>query len=170
MAEFEELRLTVDLVDNASAGLANIRTPFAGINQAAAQAQGALGQVAQTAGQAAQQATPHVRTLDQQFKGLTKSAEEFGRGLTQMALSFRSDGFAGFAQLALGAREAMTGLQGVNEGLTTLAPTAAATAVSLGAVALGVTAVAGAVVAYGVAVFKFSQEMYQLSQTSKSLG
>ena len=172
MADFEELKLTVSLTDNASAGLANIRTQLTQLTQTAGQVQTALTGVATSAtqvGSAAQQATPHVSNQQKALKDLARSAEETTRGMLQMALSSRQ-GVAGFAQLALGFREAQTGLRGVNAGMAELGATSRLMVVGLGGVALGVAAVGAAVAAYGISVFKFSQEMFTLSQTAKSLG
>ena len=172
MAEFEELKLTVNLVDNASTGLVNLRTQMTQLIQTAGQVQTAFSGVAtsvQEAGKAHQQATPHVSNQEKALKELARSSEETTRGILQMALASRQ-GLAGFAAMALGAREAMTGLQGVNAGMAELGSTARLMVVGLGSVALGVAAVGAAVAAYGISVFKFSREMYTLGQSAKSLG
>ena len=172
MADFEELKLTVSLTDDASAGLATIRTQLTQLTQTAGQVQTALSGVASSAqqvGQAHRDAAPHVNRQEKALKDLAKSAEETTRGLVQMALSTRG-GIGGFADLALGARGAMVGLQGVNESMAALGASSRLMVVGLGGVALGVAAIGAAVVAYGISVFKFSQEMYTLSQTAKALG
>ena len=123
----------------------------------------------QQVGNAAQQAAPHVSTVEKTLKDLTRSAEETSRGVLQMALAARG-GIGAFPQLALGLREATQGFKGVNEGMALLAPTARLAVIGLGAVAIGITAIGAAVAAYGISVFKFSQEMFTLSQTARSLG
>ena len=172
MADFEELKLTVNLVDNASAGLGNIRTQLTQLTQTAGQTQTALGNVAagtQQVGKAAGDAAPKVSSQEKALKELSRSAEETSRGLLQMALAARR-GAEAFPELALATREAWTGLKGVNAGMVELGAASRLMVVGLGAVAVGIGAVGAAVVAYGVSVFKFSKEMYQLGQTAKALG
>ena len=172
MADFEELKLTVNLTDNASAGLANLRTQITQLAQAAGQVQTALTGVATSAtqvGSAAQQATPKVSSQEKALKELARSAEDTGRNLVQMVLASRQ-GVAGFTELALATRGAFSGLQGVNAGMVELGAASRAMVVGLAGVAIGIGAIGAAVVAYGVSVFKFSKEMFTLSQTAKSLG
>ena len=172
MADFEELKLTVNLVDNASAGLANIRTQITQLTQTASQAQTAFAGVAtgtQQLGNAAQQAAPKVSSQEKALKELSRSAEETGRGLVQMALAARRGGEA-WAEMALSTREAFTGLKGATAAMGELGVASRAMVLGLGSVAIGVAAVGAAVAAYGISVFKFSQEMYTLSQTAKALG
>jgi len=172
MADFEELKLTVNLVDNASAGLGNIRTQLTQLMQTAGQVQTAFSGVAtstQQVGNAAQQAAPKVSSQEKALKELTRSAEETGRGLVQMALASRR-GTEAWAEMALSTREAFTGLKGASVAMGELGVASRAMVVGLGSVALGIGAVGAAVAAYGISVFKFSQEMFTLSQTAKSLG
>ena len=172
MADFEELKLTVTLVDDASAGLASIRTQLTQLTQTAGQVQTALSGVAsgaQQVGQAHQQATPHVNRQEAALKELTKSAEETTRGLLQMGLAARR-GAEAWPELILSTREAWTGMKGATAAMGELGVASRAMVLGLGGVALGIAAVGAAVVAYGISVFKFSQEMYTLSQTSKALG
>ena len=172
MADFDELKLTVTLTDDASVGLVAIQNQLKQLTQTAGQAQTALARVAasaQQAGQEHQRAAPHVTSQEKALKELTKGAEETTRGLMQMGLATRQ-GIGGFAQLALGARQAYTGMQGASVAMGELGVASEAMLIGLGAVAIGVAAIGAAVVAYGVSVFKFSQEMYTLSQTARSLG
>ena len=172
MADFEELKLTVNLVDNASAGLGNIRTQLTQLMQTAGQVQTAFSGVAtstQQVGNAAQQAAPKVSSQEKALKELTRSAEETGRGLVQMALASRR-GTEAWAEMALSTREAFTGLKGASVAMGELGVASRAMVVGLGSVALGIGAVGAAVAAYGISVFRFSQEMFTLSQTAKSLG
>lgn len=172
MAEFEELKLTVNLTDNASAGLANIRVQIVQLAQATDVVATGLNKVAASAtqvGQAAQQAAPKISSQEKSLKELTRSAEETSRGLVGMALAARR-GTEAFPELALATREAFTGLKGVNVAMGELGAASRLMVVGLGSVVVGIAAIGAAVVAYGISVFKFSQEMYTLSQTAKSLG
>ena len=172
MADFDELKLTVSLTDDASAGLAAIRTQLTQLVQTAGQAQKSLSGVAAAAtqvGQAHAQAHPHVTRHDRALKELQHSAEETTRGLLQMGLSVRQ-GVGGFAQLALGAREAFVGMQGASVAMGELGVASEAMVIGLGAVTLGIAAIGAAVAAYSISVFRFSQEMYTLNQTARSLG
>jgi hypothetical protein len=172
MADFEELKLTVSLTDDASAGLTAIRAQLTQLTQTAGQVQTAFASVAagaQQIGNAAQQAAPKVSSQEKALKELTRSAEETTRGMLQMVLAARR-GTEAFPELALATREAWTGLKGVNAGMVELGAASRLMVVGLGAVAIGIGAVGAAVAAYGVSVFKFSKEMYTLSQTAKSLG
>ena len=92
MADFEELKLTVSLQDDASAGLANLRTQITGLTQTAGQVQTSFQGVAQSVqqvGGAAQQANPQVRATEQILKGLERAAGETTRGVMQMALAMK---------------------------------------------------------------------------------
>jgi hypothetical protein len=172
MADFEELKLTVNLVDNASAGLANIRTQLTQLTQTAGQVQTAFAGVAtgaQQAGTAVQGVTPHAQNLSNSLKGVEKSAEETGRGLLQMALSARS-GAGAFPQLALGAREAFTGLQGLKGALAAISPEAELAVAAIGAVTIGVTGIVVAATAGGFALNSFARDMSKVNDTAKAMG
>lgn len=172
MADFDELKLTVTLTDNASAGLANIRAQLTGIVQTAGQVQTAFAGVSSSVtqvGQAAQRTVPHVSSQEKALKDLTHSAEETTRGLLQMGLAARR-GAEAFPELAIATREAWTGIRGASVAMGEMGAASQTMVVALGGVVLGVAAIGAAVVAYGISVFKFSQEMYQLSQTAKTLG
>jgi uncharacterized protein (TIGR02594 family) len=172
MADFEELKLTVTLVDDASAGLTNIRTQLTQLTQTAGQVQTAFAGVAggvQQVGQAAQQARPHVANQEKALKELSRSAEETTRGILQMGLAARR-GAEAFPELVLATREAWAGVKGVSVVMGELGAASRLMVVGLGAVVVGIGAIGAAVAAYGISVFKFSREMYTLSQTAKSLG
>jgi hypothetical protein len=172
MPDFEELKLTVNLVDNASTGIASIRTQLTQLSQQAGQVNTAFSQVAtsvQQVGNAAQQASPKLSGHDKALKELNRSAEETGRGLVQMALNARR-GMEAFPGLALSLRETTQGLKGISEGMAELAPSMRLAVVGFGGFVVGITAVGAALAAYGISVFKFGQEMYRLSQTARSLG
>lgn len=142
------------------------------LTQTAGQVQTAFAGVAastQQIGQAAQQTTPRVSSVEKALKDLSRSAEETSRGMLQMVLSMRG-GVGALPQLALGLREATQGLKGVNEGMAALAPATRLAVIGLGGIAIGITAIGAAVAAYGISVFKFSQEMFTLSQTARALG
>jgi methyl-accepting chemotaxis protein len=108
MAEFEELKLTVSLADNASAGLAAIRNQITQLTQSAGQVSGAFDKIAssvQQVGNVAQQATPKVTSQEKALKELAHTAEETGRGLVGMGLA-AARGMEGWKELALSYREA----------------------------------------------------------------
>ena len=164
MADFDELKLTVSLTDDASAGLTNIRAQLTAITQQAGQVQTAFAGVSSSVtqlGSAAQQTHPHVRTVDQALKGLEKSAEEAARGVLEMGLAAR-EGAGGWAQMALGLRGATQGLSGVAEGMEALGASSRVAVLALGGVALGVLAVGAAVVAYGISVFRSEEHTSEL--------
>lgn len=172
MAEFDELKLTVTLVDDASAGLASIRTQLTQLTQTAGQVQTAFAGVASSAqqvGQAHSQAVPHISSAEKALKELKGSAEETTRGMLQMGLAARR-GVEAFPEMALGLREATQGLKGVSTGLAELAPASRVAVLAIGAVAIGVTAVVAAVGAFGLTVFKFAREMSLINDTAKTLG
>ena len=172
MADFEELKLTVTLVDDASTGLASIRTQLTQLTQTAGEVQTAFARVsssAQQVGSAAQQAAPRISSAEKALKELKGSAEETTRGMLQMGLAARR-GMEAFPEMALGLREATQGLKGVSTGLTELAPASRVAVLSIGAIAVGVTAVTAAVVGFGITVFKFAREMSLINDTAKTLG
>jgi hypothetical protein len=172
MADFEELKLTVSLVDDISPGLTAIRTQLTQLTQTAGQVQTALSGVAastEAAGKASRNAHPEHSAHAKALKELGRSAEETGRGILQMGLAARR-GAEAFPELALATREAWTGMQGVSVAMGALGVASRGMVVALGGVALGIAAVGAAVAAYGISVFKFSQEMFTLSQTAKALG
>ena len=172
MADFEELKLTVTLVDDASTGLASIRTQLTQLTQTAGQVQTAFAGVsssAQQVGHAAQQAAPRISSAEKALKELKGSAEETTRGMLQMGLAARR-GMEAFPEMALGLREATQGLKGVSTGLSELAPASRVAVLSIGAVAVGVTAVTAAVVGFGITVFRFAREMSLINDTAKTLG
>lgn len=168
MAEFEELRLTVNLVDNVSAGMANIRKEMAQLSQSAGEVNQNFTNIAKSVQEIGKH-SQHVRTASQDMKELKRGAEETARSLLQMGLAAR-EGIGSFPQLALGLRGAYQGLTAVNAAMTSLAPASRAVVVELAAVGVGVAAVGAAVAGYSISVFKFSREMFQLSQTARALG
>ena len=172
MADFEELKLSVSLVDNASAGLARIRGEIGQLTQSTSQLTGSLGNVSRGLTQvsgAAVQVTPAVKRVGDEFKALTRSSEEAARGVMQMGLASLR-GLEALPELALGLRETTQGLKGMGESMALLAPASRVTALAIGGVLVGVVAVTAAVTAYFVSVFKFAKEMKELNDTAKSLG
>ena len=172
MAEFEELRLTVSLVDSASAGLGRIRTELGLLTQTAGQMAASVVQASQGVVQlasAAQSAAPKIQTISTEMRTLQRHAAETGRALGQMGYAAQQ-GLGGLPQLALGLYDAAGGVKGLGESLKSIAPAASSSAVALGTVALGITGIALAAVAYGISVFRFAKEMDQLGKTARSLG
>ena len=168
----KELRLSVTLTDDASAGLANLRQQITGLTQAAGQVQTSFQGVAQSVaqvGSAANAATPHLVRHKDALKEVEKAAGDTASGLAQMALSARG-GISSIPQLALGLRQAVGGFNALKESVGALSPELAAVVATTGAVVVGITAIGAAAVAYGVSVFKFSQQMNQLALSAKSLG
>jgi transposase-like protein len=172
MAEFEELRLTVSLTDNASAGLQKLRAELgqlttvtnaltAGINTGT----NALANF----GNASQTAAPKVRSANAQMRELTRHAQETGRALGNIIGSAKQ-GFAGMPVMALSFWDAARGVNVLSAGMAQVAPIAGTATLALGGIALGVIAIGAAVVAYGVSAFRMAKEMDQLSRTAKSLG
>ena len=172
MAEFEELRLTVSLADNASAGLRRLRAEIGQMTTTAASLTTGLN--AGTAslvnfGDASQNAAPRVRSLNAQMRDLQRSASDTGRALGQMGLSARR-GLAGMPQIALGLWDASRGVSNMGTALAEVAPAGRIAVLALGGIALTVAAVGAAVVAYGISVFRFSREMDQLARTARQMG
>ena len=124
MAEFESRKLTVTLDDQASAGLANLRTAISSLTSTATQATASLAQVAQgvqQTGAAAGQAVPAVRQTDRALSDLGKSAGDTASGVMQMVMSMRG-GVGSLPQLALGLRQASLGIQGIERGIVHALP------------------------------------------------
>ena len=172
MADFEELKLSVTLTDDASAGLANLRQQITGLTQAAGQVQTSFQGVAQSVaqvGNAANAATPHLVRHKDALKEVEKAAGDTASGMMQMVLSTRG-GISAIPQLALGLRQAVGGFNALTESVGALSPELAATIAPLGGVVLGITAIGTAAIAYGVSVFKFSQQMNQLALSARSIG
>ena len=179
MAEFEELRLTVNLADNASAGLAGIRAKIADLTQSmAGLTTGAT--AASTAitgvGSASASVAPRIHAVHNETESLSKSSLALGRSLTEVARAALAGGL-GFPVLASSMKEAAlgvgsmaTGVMSLTAGLGALGPVAATATVAIGALAIGIVAFGAAVVGYGVMVFKFAREMAQLSTTAKAMG
>jgi hypothetical protein len=172
MAEFEELRLSVVLTDNATAGLTAIRQQITLLTQSASGAVDPLNRVAESAkrvGESTRGATPHVTSAEKAMKDLGRTTEAAARGVMQMALSVRG-GIGALPQLALGLREATTGVSGMSEAMEKIAPASRASLMALAGVAVGVAAVGAAVAAYFISVFKFAREMKELNDSAKVLG
>ena len=172
MAEFEELRLTVNLADSASTGLQRLRAELGQMSQASkAMATGLTdvsGQVV-SFGNAAQSVAPKIRSANMAMRDLQRNAGDTGRALGQMGLAVRQ-GVGGIPQLALGFWDAAAGVRGMSTALQVVAPSARIAVLALGGIALGVVAVGIAVAAYGVSVFRFAKEMDQLAKTARAMG
>ena len=172
MAEFEELRLTVNLVDNASAGLTKIRTEIGQLtNTASAMTTGLVQASASIVnfGTATQTVTPKLRTISQEMRELNRAAADTGRALGQLGMAAQQ-GLSGLPQMAMALYQATGGVVGLGEALQKVAPAARISALALGGIAVGIVAVGAAVVAYGVSVFRFAKEMDQLNRTARTMG
>lgn len=172
MAEFEELRLTVNLVDNASSGLQRLRGEIGQLTQSAGQMTTAANTAAAgitNLGNVTNRAVPGVRTLATEVKSLERSAYDTGRGITTMATAVMQGGRS-LPMLAIGLREATTGVSGLGESMAALGPSARIATLAIGGMAVGVVALGAAVVMYGVSVFKFAKEMDNLAKTARMIG
>ncbi|MBT1509405.1 hypothetical protein KIP88_02725 [Bradyrhizobium sp. SRL28] len=172
MAEFEELRLTVSLVDNASAGLSRLRSEFGQLINTTNQM--AAGITASTTavvafGNASATAAPQVRAANVQMRELQRAATDTGRALSQMGM-LAKQGFSGMPQMAILLWDASRGVSQMAQGMAAISPTARVATLALGGITLGVVAVGAAAIAYGVSVFRMAKEMDALEKTSKTLG
>ena len=120
-------------------------------------------------GNAAQTATPHIRSANAAMRDLQRSAGDTGRSLGAMGASMKQ-GLAGMPQMALSLWDAAAGLKGMATALETVAPSARVAVLALGGISLGVVAVGLAVAAYSISVFRFAKEMDQLGKTARSMG
>jgi murein DD-endopeptidase MepM/ murein hydrolase activator NlpD len=173
MAEFEELRLTVNLADSASAGLQRIRQQIGQLGQAATATTAGLAQVTSSVvdfGAQAHAAAPKLRSANAAMGDLQRGAADTGRALGQMGLVVKQGFGAGLPQLTLGLWDAASGVSRMATAMESIAPTARVATLALGGIALGVVAVGVAVAAYGVSVFRFAKEMDQLARTARTLG
>ena len=172
MAEFEELRLTVNLVDNASGGLSKLRAEIGQMTQAAASLTTGLNTATTSLvnfGNASQNAAPRIRSVNAQMRELQRSASATGRALGQMGLAARG-GMAALPSMAVNLWDATRGVSGMGTALAEIAPAGRIAVLALGGITLAVAAVGAAVIAYGVSVFRFSKEMDQLARTARQMG
>ena len=172
MAEFESLRLTVSLVDNASAGLQRIRSEI-GLLTGSAQTMTAS-MVQATAGlnafaTGAQNAQPKLRSLNTELRETQRYALEVGKSLAGMGRAAQQ-GFAGFPQIVISLYDAAGSVKSLGEAMKSAAPAARISTQALVGVGIGVAAVGAAVIAYGVSVFRMAKDMDQLGRTARSLG
>ncbi len=172
MAEFEELRLTVSLVDNASAGMARLRSEIgqitSSVNAMAAGLTSSTNAVTNF-GNVSQVATPKIRAFSAQMRELSRAATETGQAIGQMALVAKQ-GLGGMPQMAVLLWDASRGVNQMAAGMALVGPSARVAVLALGGITIGVAAVGAAVVAYGVSVFRMAKEMDALDKTSKTLG
>lgn len=171
MAEFEELRLTVNLVDNASSGLRRMRAELGHVTQAtdamtASLNTGVAGLT--TLGTTTANAAPQVRTLNQHIRDASQSAAQLRDGFVRMGASTR--GLSSLPQIAGGVRDMAFAVHGLSSAFSLVGSSASLAVTGIGIVAIGLVAVGASVVAYGVSVFKFAAEMNTLSKTSKQMG
>ena len=171
MAEFEELRLTVSLVDNATAGLQRIRTEIAQLTSGANSFVGAINTAGRSVtglAEASKNAVPAVRSFSGEMGALTRSATELGRGFGQ--LRYAAQGLQGIPQLAAGFYYMAGGVSGLSTSLGELGVSSRGAIVGIAALGIGVAAIGAAVVAYGVSVFRFARDMRDLSNSAKMVG
>ncbi|MBT1509404.1 hypothetical protein KIP88_02720 [Bradyrhizobium sp. SRL28] len=172
MAEFEELRLTVNLVDSASVGLQRIRSEIGQLTQSAQTMTSGLATA--TTGltsfaSGVQNAQPKMRSLNTEMREMQRHAAETGRALSAMATAAR-DGTAGLPQIALSLYDAAGGVKGLGEAMKSLTPVARISTQALIGVGIGVVAVGAAVAAYGISMFKLAKDMDQLNRTARTMG
>ena len=172
MAEFEELRLTVNLVDSASVGLQRVRSEIGQLTQTAQTMSSGL--VSATAGltnfaTGINNAQPKMRSLNTEMREMQRHAAETGRALSQMGTAAQQ-GFAGMPAIALSLYDAAGGVKGLGEAMKSLTPVARISTQALIGVGISVVAVGAAVAAYGISVFKLAKDMDQLNRTARTMG
>ena len=172
MAEFEELRLTVNLVDSASVGLQRVRAEIGQLTQSAQTM--TTGLVSATTGltnfaSGVGNAQPKMRSLNTEMREMQRHAAETGRALSAMGTAAQQ-GFAGMPQIALSLYDAAGGVRGLGEAMKSLTPVARMSTQALIGVGIGVVAVGAAVAAYGVSVFRLAKDMDQLNRTARTMG
>jgi hypothetical protein len=171
LAEFEELRLTVNLVDNASQGLAGLRQQIQQLTQSAGQmtqAVGTAGTGLQNFGRQTQQVSQQTRELNTHLRQLALSGAEVGRGVGQMSAALQ--GLRGLPQIAGGLVQMQQGLRGINESMLTLGATSRLAVVGLGTVGVAVLGIGALFAAAMISAFKFSREIREMSNTAKTMG
>ena len=172
MAEFEELRLTVSLVDNASAGLQRLRSELGQLTTVTNQMTAAVTTSTNAVvnfGNATQAAAPQVRAANVQMREMQRAAADTGRAVSQMGM-LAKQGFGGMPAMAIAFWDASRGVSQMAAGMAAVSPSARVATLALGSISLGVAAVGAAVVAYGISVFRMAKEMDALDKTSKTLG
>lgn len=172
MAEFEELRLTVNLVDNASAGLSRIRTEIGALTQVTTRMTAGLAGASTgvtNLGGVMQRNAPAMRSLRTEVTALNRSAENLGRGLIEMATAF-TQGRAALPQLAEGLFTSVSAVRSLGLGLRVLAPAAAGVGLAIAGLGTAVVLGAAAFVTYSIFAFRFAKEMDGLARTGKALG
>ena len=172
MSEFEELRLTVSLTDNASAGLQRLRAEIGQLTTTTrAMAGGFAGSTTalNNFGNVSQTAAPQMRSANAQMRDLTRAAQDTSRSVIQMGM-IAKQGLGSMPQLAIVMWDAARGVNQLAQGLAIVSPSARVATLALGGIALGVAAIGAAAIAYGVSVFRMAKEMDQLDKTSKTLG
>jgi hypothetical protein len=172
MAEFEELRLTVSLVDNASTGLQRLRAEIGQLTTVTNSLITGVkdGTTALTNfGNASQTAAPQIRSVNARLRELERAASDTTRALANMATTAQQ-GLAGMPQMALSFWDASRGVSTLAAGMSSVGPAASTAVLALGGIAVGVLAIGAAVIAYGVSAFRMAKEMDELNRVSKTLG
>jgi hypothetical protein len=171
MAEFEELRLTVNLVDNASSGLQRLRAGLGDLTKSTDAMTQSLttGFTAITnLGTATTNAAPHVRSIGQASRDAARSAHELKEGFMRMNVA--TQGLSSLPAIASNVRDLGFAVHGLSSAFSLVGTAASVAVMGVAAVAVAVVGLGAVVVAYGVSVFKFAGEMDQLSRTAKQMG
>ena len=171
MAEFEELRLTVNLVDNASPGLMKIRAEIGQLTGSAKNLTQAVN-VASTSvtnlANTTNKTSPVVRTLNQHMREGARAGEQLRNSFQSLGVATR--GLSSMPQIAAGVRDMGLAVWDLGTAFGAVNVAARVAAIGVGSVALGVAALGAVVVAYGVSVFHFAREMDVLGKTAKQMG
>jgi hypothetical protein len=171
MAEFEELRLTVNLVDNASSGLQRLRAGLGDLTKSTdAMTQSLTTGVAavNNLGTASTAAAPHVRSIGQASRDAARSAHELKDGFMRMNVA--TQGLSSLPAIAGNVRDLGFAVHGLGTAFSLVGTAASVAVIGIAAVAVAVVGLGAVVVAYGVSVFKFASEMEQLGRTAKQMG
>jgi len=171
MAEFEELRLTVNLVDNASAGLQRLRASLGGLttstnNMTASLNAGISG--LNNLSTAVTAAGPHVRTLNEAMQEAHRSAGLVVGSIRNLTVA--AQGLSGLPQIAIAVKNMALGVEGLGIAYSAIGPAASMAVTGIGAIAVAVVGLGAVVVAYGVSVFKFAGSMSDLSKAARQMG
>jgi hypothetical protein len=171
MAEFEELRLTVNLVDNASSGLQRLRVGLGDLTKSTdAMTQSLTTGVAAITnlGTVTASAAPHVRSIAQATREASRSVHELKDGFMRMNVA--TQGLSSLPQIASNVRDLGFAVRGLSSAYSLIGTAASVAVGGIAAIAVAVVGLGAVVVAYGVSVFKFAGEMDQLSRTAKQMG
>jgi hypothetical protein len=171
MAEFEELRLTVNLQDNATPGLAKIRGEIGlltGSATALTTAVNAASAGVTNLGGATNKAVPGLRNFNTEMRAAAVNANALKDGFARMGVA--TQGLQSLPQIAGNMRDMGVALHGLGGAFASVGTTAKVALMGIGGVAIAVVGLGAAVVAYGVSVFRFAREMDTLGKTARQMG